>query len=59
MTTRSRRDGQIVVRIEPELRDELEAAAEADRRSLSQLVRNVLADWVAHARPTDTGATAA
>jgi predicted transcriptional regulator len=35
------------VRIEPELRAQLERAAEADRRPVTQLIRNVLHDFVA------------
>jgi hypothetical protein len=35
----------VVMRMEPELRAAMEAAAEADRRPISNLVRCVLADW--------------
>jgi predicted transcriptional regulator len=38
---------QVSVRIGPELADEIERAAEAERRTKSNLVRNVLADWAA------------
>jgi hypothetical protein len=34
-------------RIDPTTRQQLEAAAEQDRRPMSNLVRNVLADWLA------------
>jgi hypothetical protein len=37
---------KIALRVEPELRDRLEAAAELDRRPVANLIRNVLADWV-------------
>jgi predicted transcriptional regulator len=33
-------------RLEPELKQRLEKAAKADRRSLSSLVEKILADWV-------------
>ena len=36
---------KIALRLEPELRDRLEAAAELDRRPMANLIRNVLADW--------------
>jgi hypothetical protein len=38
---------QLSVRIDPVIRERLEAAAEQDRRDLSNLVRNVLSDWLA------------
>jgi predicted HicB family RNase H-like nuclease len=37
---------QLNVRVEPELRAALETAAEADRRPIASLVRNVLSDWI-------------
>ena len=37
---------KIALRVEPEFRDRLEAAAELDRRPVANLIRNVLADWV-------------
>jgi hypothetical protein len=37
---------KIAFRVERELRDRLEAAAELDRRPVANLIRNVLADWV-------------
>jgi len=37
---------QLNVRIAPELREALEAAAEQDRRPVSNLVRGVLAEWI-------------
>ena len=36
---------KIALRLEPELRDRLEALAELDRRPMANLIRNVLADW--------------
>jgi hypothetical protein len=36
---------QLVVPLEPELRREIEAAADQDRRPLGNLVRCILADW--------------
>jgi hypothetical protein len=36
---------QLSLRIDPVIRERLEAAAEQDRRPVSNLVRNVLADW--------------
>jgi predicted transcriptional regulator len=41
------------VRIEPELRAQLERAAEADRRPVTQLIRNVLHDFVATYTPKE------
>jgi predicted HicB family RNase H-like nuclease len=41
-----KRTGQLVLRVEPELRAELEAAAEEERRPMANLIRNILADWV-------------
>jgi len=38
---------QFSIRIDPVIRRQLEAAAEQDRRPMSNLVRNVLADWLA------------
>jgi predicted transcriptional regulator len=37
---------KIALRVEPELRDRLEAAAELDRRPTANLIRAVLADWI-------------
>jgi predicted DNA-binding protein len=37
---------QMVIRLEPTLRERLEAAASADRRTTANLVRCVLADWL-------------
>lgn len=37
---------QIVIRIPPELRAQLEAAAKSDDRSLAALVRHILVKWV-------------
>jgi hypothetical protein len=42
---RTIRDDQLVVRISRSLRAELEAAASADSRGLSSMVRRVLIDW--------------
>jgi hypothetical protein len=40
-------DQKIVVRIPSVLRDQLELAAAEERRTLADLTRNVLLDWVA------------
>jgi hypothetical protein len=40
------RSTTIPVRVEPELRVAIEAAAEQDRRPMANLIRNILADWV-------------
>ena len=37
---------KIALRVEPELRDRLEAAAELDRRPMANLIRAVLEDWI-------------
>jgi hypothetical protein len=37
---------QLSVRLDPAIRERLAAAAEQDRRPVSNLVRNVLADWL-------------
>jgi hypothetical protein len=37
---------QLSVRLDPVVRERLAAAAEQDRRPVSNLVRNVLADWL-------------
>lgn len=41
----SRRSEQISVRVEPDVLNEVERAAAEERRTVSNLVRNVLADW--------------
>jgi predicted DNA-binding protein len=46
MLMTERRSTQMVIRLEPTLRERLEAAASADRRPVSNLVRCVLADWL-------------
>jgi hypothetical protein len=46
MRTRSLTD-EIKIRVEPELRLAIEAEAAADRRPVSSLIRNVLADYAA------------
>jgi hypothetical protein len=46
MTKHKSKCATLALRLEPELRERLEAAAEQDRRVLSNLIRNVLADWV-------------
>ena len=38
---------QLSVRLDPELRGELERAAAAERRPIGNLVRCILADWQA------------
>jgi predicted HicB family RNase H-like nuclease len=40
------RSAQLVLRVEPELRERIEMAASAERRPLASLVRNILSDWV-------------
>jgi len=49
MTTERKRprSEHITLRIEPELREAIASAADADRRPVGSLIRNVLADWVA------------
>jgi hypothetical protein len=51
MVERKMRREQIVVRVEPDLREAIEAAAERDRRPVASLVRNILFDWL-DSRPT-------
>jgi hypothetical protein len=48
---------QVQVRIEPELREKLQAQADADMRPLASLTRKILRAAVA--RPGDAGARAA
>ena len=36
----------ITLRLERELRERIEMAAAADRRPVSNLVRNILSDWI-------------
>jgi predicted HicB family RNase H-like nuclease len=48
---------QVQVRIEPELREKLQAQADADMRPLASLIRKILRAAVA--RPGDAGARAA
>jgi hypothetical protein len=48
---------EITVRVPPSLRDRLEAAAAAERRTQSQLVRNLIEDALA-TRVLQHGATA-
>jgi hypothetical protein len=45
MSTRQKTE-HVVIRMEPELRAAIEAAAEQERRPISNLVRCVLADWL-------------
>jgi hypothetical protein len=42
---RTIREDQLVVRVSRSLKSELEAAASADGRGLSSMVRRVLIDW--------------
>jgi hypothetical protein len=42
---------QVTVRVDPEVRALIERAAEEDRRTVSGLVRIVLADWVKSRTP--------
>ena len=46
MRMAERCSAQMVIRLEPTLRERLEAAASADRRTTANLVRLVLANWV-------------
>jgi metal-responsive CopG/Arc/MetJ family transcriptional regulator len=41
---------QISVRVDDELLNEVERAAQEERRTVSNLVRNVLADWASERR---------
>jgi hypothetical protein len=50
-TMSKRRNGQLALRIEPELRDAIETAADQERRPMSSLIRCILEDWV-RARPS-------
>jgi hypothetical protein len=43
---KAQRTEQIVVRLEPELRNRIKIAAEQDHRPVGNLVRNVLRDWL-------------
>lgn len=47
-----KRDAMIVVRVTPELRERLDAIAEAERRSLSNLIEKLLTDAVSGMRTT-------
>ena len=47
---------QISVRLEPELREKLQAQADQDRRSLAGMVRLILQDVVA--KPSETAGAA-
>ena len=42
---------KIALRLEPELRDRLEAAAQLDRRPMANLIRAVVADWIDRQAP--------
>jgi uncharacterized protein (DUF1778 family) len=44
--TRTPRD-KVSARVDPEVRELVERVAEAERRPVSNLVRNILADWAA------------
>jgi predicted HicB family RNase H-like nuclease len=46
-----KRNEALALRVEPELRAAIETAADQERRPMSSLIRNILADWV-HARPS-------
>jgi len=53
-----KRNEAIALRVEPELRDAIETAADQERRPMSSLIRCILEDWV-RARPaggTNAGA---
>jgi predicted transcriptional regulator len=43
----------VSIRVEDELREALEVAAEQDRRPMASLIRCVLADWVASRPPVE------
>jgi hypothetical protein len=43
-TKKVRLSDQIVVRVEPKLRDSIAARADRERRPISNLIRNILAD---------------
>jgi hypothetical protein len=42
------------IRVDPAIHAQLAAAAQQDRRPVSNLVRNVLADWLADRKATHT-----
>jgi uncharacterized protein (DUF1778 family) len=46
MTEQSMKREHITLRLERELRERIEMAAAADRRPVSNLVRNILSDWI-------------
>jgi hypothetical protein len=56
MSTRQKTE-HVVIRMEPELREAIEAAAEEERRPVSNWVRNALADQL-KAREADGRAAA-
>jgi hypothetical protein len=45
---------RLVIRFDPATRAQLAAAAQQDRRPVANLVRNVLADWLADRKATHT-----
>jgi uncharacterized protein (DUF1778 family) len=45
-TEQSMKREHITLRLERELRERIEMAAAADRRPVSNLVRNILSDWI-------------
>jgi len=51
---RARRE-QIATRVDPEIVETIERVAEAERRPVSSLVRNVLTDWARDRQPQAVG----
>jgi predicted transcriptional regulator len=58
-STKVKRSAQLVVKVEPALSEQLEAAANQDRRPKSSLIRNILADAMAARNAQEAGAHAA
>ena len=53
-----RLDEEIALRVKPQLREAIEAAANQERRPMSNLIRCILEDWV-QSRPKPTATTGA
>lgn len=51
------KDKRIAFRIEPGVKPQLEAAAEADQRTLSSLLAKIVADWLQQQSTTQGKAT--
>ena len=45
-TTKIPLSDQVVLRVNPQLRAAIEAAADEDRRPMANLIRNILSDWI-------------